>query len=200
MSWKQPEWSRRITADAFRWIEQIYPLGSVCRKFVTFIYWPVFDSWYRHYVRFEVFTAVTMKNAVFWDVAPCRSYVNRRYGGTFCLHLQGKKIRERGTSVSRWLQTESPVENTAPHPRRRHSFYLHFHIESGSEPHASSCQCLLCTVVRQTVVMRSKMGDLCPTSHAAPPGVIHRLSANVTLILVACCYSCQEGATHVAQV
>jgi hypothetical protein len=27
-------------------------------------------------VRFEVFTAVTMKNAVFWDVAPCRSCVN----------------------------------------------------------------------------------------------------------------------------
>jgi hypothetical protein len=25
------------------------------------------------YVRFEVFTAVTMKKAVFWDVAPCRS-------------------------------------------------------------------------------------------------------------------------------
>jgi hypothetical protein len=23
-------------------------------------------------VRFEVFTAVTMKKAVFWDVAPCR--------------------------------------------------------------------------------------------------------------------------------
>jgi hypothetical protein len=29
------------------------------------------------YVRFEVFTAVTMKNAVFWDVALCRSCVNR---------------------------------------------------------------------------------------------------------------------------
>jgi hypothetical protein len=26
-------------------------------------------------VRFEVFTAVTMKKAVFWDVAPCRSGV-----------------------------------------------------------------------------------------------------------------------------
>jgi hypothetical protein len=25
------------------------------------------------FVRFEVFTAVTMKNAVFWDVAPCIS-------------------------------------------------------------------------------------------------------------------------------
>jgi hypothetical protein len=32
------------------------------------------------FVRFEVFTAVTMKNAVFWDVAPCRSCVNRRFG------------------------------------------------------------------------------------------------------------------------
>jgi hypothetical protein len=28
-------------------------------------------------VRAEIFTAVTMKNAVFWDVAPCRSCVNR---------------------------------------------------------------------------------------------------------------------------
>jgi hypothetical protein len=35
------------------------------------------------YVRFGVFTAVTMKNAVFWDVALCRSCVNRRFGGTW---------------------------------------------------------------------------------------------------------------------
>jgi hypothetical protein len=27
--------------------------------------------------RLQVFTAVTMKNAVFWDVAPCTSCVNR---------------------------------------------------------------------------------------------------------------------------
>jgi hypothetical protein len=44
-------------------------------------------------VRFEVFTAVTMKNAVFWDVVPCRSCVNRRFGGRYCLHFQGRKIR-----------------------------------------------------------------------------------------------------------
>jgi hypothetical protein len=43
-------------------------------------------------------------NAVFWDVAPCRSCVNRRFGGTYRLNLQGRKIRERGTSVSMWLQ------------------------------------------------------------------------------------------------
>jgi hypothetical protein len=62
------------------------------------------------YVRFEVLTAVTRKNAVFWDVAPCISCVNRRFGGTYRLHLQVREIRERGTSVRMWLQTESPVE------------------------------------------------------------------------------------------
>jgi hypothetical protein len=30
-----------------------------------------------------------MKNVVFWDVALCRSWVNRRQGGTYRLHLQG---------------------------------------------------------------------------------------------------------------
>jgi hypothetical protein len=40
-----------------------------------------------------------MKNAIFWDVAPCRSYVNRRFGGKYRLHLQGRKIGERGNSV-----------------------------------------------------------------------------------------------------
>jgi hypothetical protein len=38
-----------------------------------------------------------MKNAVFWDVAPCRSCPNRRFGGTYRLHLQGRNIRERKT-------------------------------------------------------------------------------------------------------
>jgi hypothetical protein len=55
---------------------------------------------------------VTMKNVVFWDVAPCRSCVNRRFGRTYRFHLQGRKIHEPGTSMSRWLQTEPPVEDT----------------------------------------------------------------------------------------
>jgi hypothetical protein len=33
-------------------------------------------------VRFEVFTAETMKNGVFWDVTPCGSCKNRRFGRT----------------------------------------------------------------------------------------------------------------------
>jgi hypothetical protein len=61
------------------------------------------------FVRSEVFSAVTTKTTVFWDVAPCRYCINRRFGGTYCLYLQGRrkkeKIRDRGTSVSRCLQT-----------------------------------------------------------------------------------------------
>jgi hypothetical protein len=44
-----------------------------------------------------------LKNAVYLDVAPCRSCVNRRFGGTYSLHLHGRKIREKGSRVSRWL-------------------------------------------------------------------------------------------------
>jgi hypothetical protein len=36
-----------------------------------------------------------LKNAVFWVVAPCRSCVNRRFGGTYRLHLQLRNQREQ---------------------------------------------------------------------------------------------------------
>jgi hypothetical protein len=37
---------------------------------------------FHSYIRFEVFTAVTMKNGVFWDVTLCGSCKNRSFGGT----------------------------------------------------------------------------------------------------------------------
>jgi hypothetical protein len=40
-------------------------------------------------VRSEVFTAVTMKKAVFWDITPCGSCKNRSFGGIQLLHCQG---------------------------------------------------------------------------------------------------------------
>jgi hypothetical protein len=40
----------------------------------------------RSYVRFEDFTAVTEKNAVFWDVTPCGSCKKGGFGGTCRLH------------------------------------------------------------------------------------------------------------------
>jgi hypothetical protein len=49
-------------------------------------------------------TKLNLKNVVFLDVALCRSCVNRRFGGTYGLYLQGRKIRECGTSVIRWLK------------------------------------------------------------------------------------------------
>jgi hypothetical protein len=45
------------------------------------------------HVRFEVFTAVTMKNGVFWDVTQFSSGKNRRFGGTCRLLHQGDKNR-----------------------------------------------------------------------------------------------------------
>jgi hypothetical protein len=45
------------------------------------------------FVRFEVFTAVTMKNGVFWVVTPCGSCKNRRFRGTWRLLHQGDKNR-----------------------------------------------------------------------------------------------------------
>jgi hypothetical protein len=32
-----------------------------------------------------------MKNAIFWDVAPCGSIINRRFGETCRLHIQDKR-------------------------------------------------------------------------------------------------------------
>jgi hypothetical protein len=39
-------------------------------------------KYYKKFVRFEVFTAVTIKNGVFLDVTPCGCPKNRRFGGT----------------------------------------------------------------------------------------------------------------------
>jgi hypothetical protein len=43
------------------------------------------------HVRFEVFTMVTMMNAVLWAVTPSDSYRNRRFAGTQRLHHQSNK-------------------------------------------------------------------------------------------------------------
>jgi hypothetical protein len=42
----------------------------------------------------------------FWNVVSCSSCVNRRFGRKYRLRLQDIKIRELGTSVSKWLQTD----------------------------------------------------------------------------------------------
>jgi hypothetical protein len=46
--------------------------------------------------KFEVFTAVNFKDAVFWDVKSCGSCKNRHYGGTYRLNLYGDKSDDGG--------------------------------------------------------------------------------------------------------
>jgi hypothetical protein len=44
-------------------------------------------------VGFEVLTVVVMKSTIFWDITPCSLLrINRCFGGTYCLQLQGQKI------------------------------------------------------------------------------------------------------------
>jgi hypothetical protein len=39
------------------------------------------------------------RHSVFWDVTPCRSCVNRRFGGTYRLNLQGNLLNVSMTSL-----------------------------------------------------------------------------------------------------
>jgi hypothetical protein len=60
--------------------------GIHCHQF-----WMYLLNYY--YVRFEVFTVVTMKYGVLWDVTPCGSCKSRCFGGTWSLFHQGNKNR-----------------------------------------------------------------------------------------------------------
>jgi hypothetical protein len=45
----------------------------------------------RYLLKFDAFRAVTIKNAVFWDmITPCGSCKKRFFGGTYRLHIQGE--------------------------------------------------------------------------------------------------------------
>jgi hypothetical protein len=37
--------------------------------------------------------------AIFWDIAQCRAYVNRRFGENYYLHLHGRNLAEQETST-----------------------------------------------------------------------------------------------------
>jgi hypothetical protein len=53
-----------------------------------------------HNVRFEFFTAVTMKNGVFWDVMSCGSCKNRHFGERRASLIMVTRIGELGTTLS----------------------------------------------------------------------------------------------------
>jgi hypothetical protein len=63
--------------------------------------------------RYRVSTNIILKKAVFWDVAQCRSGVNRRFGGTYRLHLQ-----DRGDILENILPPPSRSKSEAKKPTR----------------------------------------------------------------------------------
>jgi hypothetical protein len=64
-----------------------------------------------HPVSFEVFTAVTMKNYVFWNVTPGGSGKSRRFGGTWHFHHQGDKLMKALSSSETSVPTGSTRRN-----------------------------------------------------------------------------------------
>jgi hypothetical protein len=51
------------------------------------------QKWFE--VEVDVPTAVVMKNSIFWNITPCRLLkVNRCFGVTFRLHLQGRRTSQ----------------------------------------------------------------------------------------------------------
>jgi hypothetical protein len=94
----------------------------------NFAHFPRWDWWIIKNVGFEVFTAVTMKNAVIWDVAPCRSCeINWRFGRTsvqlqrssYKIHVTVNVRNEMDPDSHLWLLTRMFVIlfGVCPHPR-----------------------------------------------------------------------------------
>jgi hypothetical protein len=48
----------------------------------------------------QVLTAVTTKSSIFWEIRPCSPLiVNGRFGGTYRLHLHGRKYAKQEASM-----------------------------------------------------------------------------------------------------
>jgi hypothetical protein len=115
-----------------------------------------------------------MKNAVFWDVVPYRSCVNGRFRGTYRLNLQGRKIRERGTSVSRWLLKMETIRFSETSVRTRSTWR---HIPEDGILHRHRCENFrsyavcnftprkyLIPYVSRSPVVRSEIHEVCSRS------------------------------------
>jgi hypothetical protein len=85
--------------------------------------------------RFEVFTAVTMKNAVFWDVALCRSCVNQRFA--VCCHLLTLVARSRIFLLWRWRRYVPPkrwfTQDLHSATSQKTAFFLESEIYTSNE-------------------------------------------------------------------
>jgi hypothetical protein len=123
-----------IKTWCFSWIKTVLPsayrLFSLARKLLGLIRTIIL------YIRFEVFTAVTMKNVVFWDLTPCRFCVNRSlqppaYAGSSLADFFTLKMEEIRSS-----ETSAHTRST-----RRYISLLFstWHMNWNSRPNTSFC-------------------------------------------------------------
>jgi hypothetical protein len=64
---------------------------------------------------FEVLTAVVTKSTIFWDITPCSPLkVNRRFGGTYRLHLQGGRKSRATQKIVLFRKIPCPSGNRNP--------------------------------------------------------------------------------------
>jgi hypothetical protein len=90
----QAEWAE---SQHYRAIEDHNKTSKQQGQQYQAIWWSACIDWKgdcERIVKFQVFAAVTMKYAVFWDVTPCGSYKNSCFARMYCLHHQGGKINE----------------------------------------------------------------------------------------------------------
>jgi hypothetical protein len=67
-------------------------------------------------MRFGVITAVKMSLMVFWAVTPCGIVDRyRRFGGTYCLQLQGKTYKTSRLKMEAVCSSETLVSTYSPH-------------------------------------------------------------------------------------
>jgi hypothetical protein len=63
-----------------------------------------------YYLR--VFTAVTVKNAFFWNVMSRISRYNQRFGSTYSFHHQGNRSRLAGNVSNNYQLTRATLRDT----------------------------------------------------------------------------------------
>jgi hypothetical protein len=71
--------------------------GSICRIYIIDLPCVLIN---KRFVKFEVFTAVTMKNGVYWDVTLCGSCKNRRFGELSASFIRVTRIGELRTTLA----------------------------------------------------------------------------------------------------
>jgi hypothetical protein len=76
---------------------------------------------------------MNLKIAIFWDSEPCSPYMNRRFGGKFHLHFQGRKSAEQEINESRWVGKMSSQSFCLANSFRWFPARLIFDPEDGGE-------------------------------------------------------------------